>query len=71
MGRKEHGFLVHRTSVSVKMLRKKKIIFKKICLNIFDAKEKWKRVFDETWESQALNDTYKTSVWCFCLEKLI
>ena len=25
----------------------------------------------ETWESQTLNDTYKTSIWCSCLEKLI
>ena len=31
-------------------------------------KEKWKGVYDETWESQALNDTYRTSIWCSCLE---
>ena len=34
-------------------------------------KEKWKEVKDETRESQALNDTYETSIWCFCLEKII
>ena len=34
-------------------------------------KEKWKGEYDETWESQALNDTYKISIWCSCIEKLI
>ena len=33
-------------------------------------KEKCKGVLYETWESQELNDTFKTSIWCSCLEKL-
>ena len=33
-------------------------------------KEKWKGVKAETWESQELIDTFKSSIWCSCLEKL-
>ena len=33
--------------------------------------EKWKGEQNEIWESRALNDTYKTSIWYSCLDKLI
>ena len=34
-------------------------------------KEKWKGVKDKTWESQELNDTYKTSIYLMFLSREI
>ena len=50
---------------------KRYLIFKYLFLIKGTVKEKWKGVMAETWESQVFNDTYKTSIWCSCLEKLI
>ena len=36
-----------------------------------NVKEKWKGLEAETWESQKLIETYKSSIWCSCLEQFL